>query len=434
MKKFLTNNIGLKLLSVLCAVILWVIVVNVDDPIITRVYSGIPVDVINGNSITAQGKTYEVDDDSDTISVAISANRSVIERLTKESIKATADLKNLTLMNTVPIEVRTTRYSEKIDSITSRTTNLSLIIEDRLDKQIKLSISTEGSVASGYIPGDIVPVVDVLKVSGPESKIKNIDRVEIVVDYAGMNESFTMSCPVTIYDVKGQVVDDPAIVVSKPEIRTSVEILEAKEIPVTAYYVGTAAAGFGATGTVICDPSSIVVAGKGTAFDTLSSVKIPDEILSIDGAFENATSVVNIKDYLPKGVVLADSLFDGNITILAVIEPHDTMVVDLPVNHISVVNLPEGYTAHVVSGEDTIPIEVSGLADDIAQIAQAPITAQIDAQAFTPRVPEGEELDENTPIYVGSNDGNVLLNLPSGVAQISTVNLEVVINHVGTDE
>ena len=435
MKKFLTNNIGLKILSVFSAFILWIIVVNVDDPVITRVYSGIPVEIVNGTSITSEGKTYEVEDGSDVISVTISAERSIIEALSKENIKATADMKNITFMNTVPIELRTNRFFEKINSISTRNPNLSVVIEEKKSKQIKLSIKTDGEVATGYVAGKVTPVVDVVKVSGPESKIGQVVSAEINVDYADMNESFTTSCPIILYNVDGEIVDDENIVVSTTEVRTSVEILETKEIPVTAYYVGTAASGFSATGTVICDPSSVVIAGNSENLDNISSIKIPDDVVSIEGATENIVSTVNIKDYLPSGIVLADQNYNGDINIVTVVEAHDLLTVDLPISKIEVINLPDNYTAHVVYGEDTIPVEVAGLQDSLVQVSQNTITAQIDANALMPRLSDDQDYDEDVSIYTGSNDGIVLLNLPSGVTQITNVSLEVVINyHEPTEE
>lgn len=429
MKKFLTNNIGLKIISVICAFFLWIVVVNVDDPVISRVYSGITVDIVNANAITEEGKTYEVADGTDVISVVVSAKRSVIEQLSKDNIKATADMKNITFMNTVPIEVKTNRFSEKIDTISSRNTNLVVTLEDKKDKQIKLSIVTEGKVADGHIAGNIVPVVDVIKVSGPESKVNNVTRAEISVDYSDMNESFTTSCPIVLYDSNGEEIKDESITVSKTEIRASVEILETKEIPVTAYFKGTTAAGFSATGIVICEPSSVVIAGKGAAFDDLSSVKIPDEVISVDGASGNTKDTVNISEYLPKGIVFAENDFNGIINVEVVIEAHDTLTVDVPIHNISVINLPENYSAHIVYGEDSLSFEVSGLRDNLVGVTGAMITAQIDASTLVPKPAEGQEVEESAPLFAGANDGTVLLNLPAGLTQMSTATLEVIVNY-----
>lgn len=43
MKKGLMNNWGLKILSFLLAVMLWLIVVNIDDPVTTQTFNNIPV-------------------------------------------------------------------------------------------------------------------------------------------------------------------------------------------------------------------------------------------------------------------------------------------------------------------------------------------------------------------------------------------------------
>ena len=57
--KAITNNFGLKLLSLLLAIFLWLIVVNVDDPKITKTFTT-TITVENEATLTNQGKYYEV--------------------------------------------------------------------------------------------------------------------------------------------------------------------------------------------------------------------------------------------------------------------------------------------------------------------------------------------------------------------------------------
>ena len=47
MKNKLTLNLGLKLISVLFAFALWLIVVNVDDPMTTKQFKDITVNILN---------------------------------------------------------------------------------------------------------------------------------------------------------------------------------------------------------------------------------------------------------------------------------------------------------------------------------------------------------------------------------------------------
>ena len=57
MKKYLTNNIALKIASVVFAIMLWLIVLNVDDPTTTRVVYNIPVTSETG--ITLDDHTFD---------------------------------------------------------------------------------------------------------------------------------------------------------------------------------------------------------------------------------------------------------------------------------------------------------------------------------------------------------------------------------------
>ena len=59
MKNKLTNNIGLKLASVLLAVILWLVVTSMNNPVVSDYYYNIPVTLLNADLITDSGRVYE---------------------------------------------------------------------------------------------------------------------------------------------------------------------------------------------------------------------------------------------------------------------------------------------------------------------------------------------------------------------------------------
>ena len=56
MKNRLTKNWGLKLGSFLFAVALWIIVTNINDPVISMKVSDVPVTIRNANLITDNGQ------------------------------------------------------------------------------------------------------------------------------------------------------------------------------------------------------------------------------------------------------------------------------------------------------------------------------------------------------------------------------------------
>lgn len=433
MKKLLINNFGLKIISVLIAIVLWIVIVNIDDPVISRTYSGIQVEMTNEKAINDQGKTYEIMDNSDVVSVTVSAKRSIIESLSKDNIKATADLKQLTFMNTVPIEFKTSRYSDQIQSINSRTTNVQVQIENRIQKKVKVTFETEGNVADGYVVGDITPNVSVITVTGPESVVERVSAAKIVVDLESMNESFTYSALVELITADGTVIDDAMITASAKEIRTRVEVLETKEIPINAGYVGTPANGFTATGTVICEPSSIVVAGLGPVFSNLSSITIKDEDLVIDGATGNYAEKIDITKYLPTTVRLADDN-DKLVEVTAVIEPNEIVKVPVNVSDIIVLNVPDGVKAEIIhNGIMQVEVSVSGLSDKLGQLNGYTAIGAMDANAFTPVYGPDEDEGDEVP-HIGINEGPVVLKLPDGINQVETLTLQVLLSRGEEEE
>ena len=56
MKDKLLHNLGLKIISCIVAVILWLVVVNVSDPVVDTTYSDIPLTVTGSESLAAEGK------------------------------------------------------------------------------------------------------------------------------------------------------------------------------------------------------------------------------------------------------------------------------------------------------------------------------------------------------------------------------------------
>ena len=67
MKEILKNNLGLKLLAFLFASLLWLIVVNIDNPVVSKTFSGIPVIVEHSELLTEQKKTYQIVDDTQIV-------------------------------------------------------------------------------------------------------------------------------------------------------------------------------------------------------------------------------------------------------------------------------------------------------------------------------------------------------------------------------
>ena len=125
MMKHLANNPGLKLLSLLFAVIIWLVVVNVADPDATKTFS-VPVEIINKDIITEMGKVPSVVGDTDIAVFTISGPRSSVDNMTSDDFSATADLSQVDLSQEgeaklVPIEITAKKNERRIEIMPPRT-------------------------------------------------------------------------------------------------------------------------------------------------------------------------------------------------------------------------------------------------------------------------------------------------------------------------
>ena len=121
-----TDNLGLKIIAIIFAAFLWLIVVNLDNPVSTQTFSEVPVTIINEEIILSAGDTYQVLGE-EKVSVVISATRQVRQKLTQEDIVATADIKEMdTSTGLVPIKISIPNYAGKYESAEAAPRNLQI--------------------------------------------------------------------------------------------------------------------------------------------------------------------------------------------------------------------------------------------------------------------------------------------------------------------
>lgn len=428
MKDFFTKNLGLKIVSVLAAFVLWLVVVNVDDPVISKTYTGVPVEILNEDVLTDQGKCYEVIGDTSTVNVVVTANRSVIDGMSKDYIKATADLKSLTAVDTIPVEVRSTRYSDRIESVTTRDAYVKLNVENLIRKEAKVVTGYEGKPAEGYVLAGVENALSTVYVSGPESLIQRVANVKAVADISGINRDFTVTEPLLPYDSANELIEDDRIILSRTVTEIKYIIYATKTIPISSGFSGNPAPGFGATGRIVTEPDSVLVAGRGENYDDMEVVYISPDQVSVEGATDNVETTVNIQDYLPTGVIFADPEFDPVVNVTIDIAENERKLIDVPVSNITVENVPEGYTATIIETGAAIPVEIQGIGDSYDRYSGDLAIGRIDARTLSPRG-DAAGVGADGTVLPGDYDAVVAFDFPAGVSLTNPVTVVVFLDN-----
>ena len=187
MKKYkLTINLGLKITAFVFSVFLWLIVVNIDNPVSSITYNNIPVTIVNDDIITSSGEVYQVVGEQ-TVSVVVYANRQIQQELTADDIVATADIREMdTSTGLVPITVDIPNYRDASAEAVPR--NLQIQREKSGRKVFALTVETTGDERDGYIVGDMTVNPENVTITGAESTLEQIDRAVAQVDICDRSE------------------------------------------------------------------------------------------------------------------------------------------------------------------------------------------------------------------------------------------------------
>ena len=270
MKERVTHNLGLKVLSLALAALVWVVVINSQDPVETVMFEDIPVTIINENALIAKDKIPEVVE-GDSVYVVVEARRSICEKLTKADIVAIADFEKISVTDAVPIEVSVQGYSEREVEITrGRNHVMKLRLEDAVSKDFRVKISTTGQAADGYVIGDVVASPNMITLTGSRTQISKVKEVVLEVDVDKIAaESYTTGMPI-IYDMNGDVVNSSKVTLSAKEVAVTIPVLKTKTVRIMVSTVGQPASGY-EVGSISYQPEFITVAGNPTDLVLLGS-------------------------------------------------------------------------------------------------------------------------------------------------------------------
>ena len=309
------NNLGLKIIALVFSAFLWLIVVNLDNPVSSSTFTNIPVTIVNDDIITSAGDVYQVLGDQ-SVSVVVYANRKVRQNLSADDIVATADIKEMdTSTGLVPVKITIPEYSGDYESAEAVPRNLQIQREKSGRKVLSLSVRTDGDPRDGYIFGQMTVQPENVTITGPESILEQIDRAVANVDTTDIYEDTRASAELVLYDSDGNVISQNQLENNLGEdgITVSIEMLELKSVPVTVDVSGTPAEGYNFTGCT-SEPETVQICGKSDVIDVIDEITLPSSVLDINGADSPIERTVNITPYLPEGVSLADEN-SGNVRL-----------------------------------------------------------------------------------------------------------------------
>ncbi len=307
----LFDRLGTLVLSVVLALIVWLIAINQENPLVQQVFP-------NELSIQVRGLTEDLqpvqDLSTQTVRVTVRAPSNSWETLDAEDFDASINLAGLGPgEHTVPVEVN--RLDPQVEIINRQPAELRVTLDGVLEKDVPVRVNVMDSPAFGYEVQESIYEPLTVTVSGPATQVNQVVAARVEVFLYEAKSQIERVQPVTAINSQSQPVTQVRI---EPSLVRAIVPVEQrpgrKEVAVRPNLIGQPATGYRLS-SVRVEPSTVVLLGASEAL-----AEVPGFIETAEIDLDGATGTVARREILmlPNGVTTPDG---NTVQVTATVTP-----------------------------------------------------------------------------------------------------------------
>lgn len=251
-RKTFRKSYILMFLSLIAAFALWFYVIDSTNPVLSRTFADIPVEVMNQNHLADKGLAA-VEDIEEYVNIKVSGKRSTILGMKDKDLVAAIDLSGCVEGdNYVDLDIHTPG-SVELESVSKPQIRVTLeaIVSEERPVKVRFIGDLSGKMEAVCLSRELEEV----EVTGAKSLVAETDEVTAYVDVALLDkEEREFSVALKPVDKDGGEIE--SLTLSREDMEIRAQIYNVKEVPLTVETVGELPAGL-----------------------ELESVKTPDKVL-----------------------------------------------------------------------------------------------------------------------------------------------------------
>ena len=383
MKGIFNKDITWKIISICVAIILWLYVIDVQNPYISFNYRDISVDFIN-TEVMEQHYLVFLEGEELDVTVKLRGRRNIITGIHNSSIKATVNLsglKGLTGISefSIPIQIDiSVNPANAVEIVNQEPYSATVVVDKIVQIQVPIDVVTSGDPSDAYVIGE--PIVSSVNASikGPSSILANVNSIRALVDVSDYSNDVSKVQEYVIVDGEGNRIENEHVLINVDDVTVNVPIKKRKEVPITHQFMGTLVENY-----VISDvrivPSSIAIIGDDNRLEEIDEVLT--EPINIDGITESFN--VNIPLVLGEDI----NVEDGRTSVAVRVNVQKEETQKISSKNIRINNTKDTFNYHIETEELEIQLwgtenllkhletenikvsaDVSGLAEGIHEV------------------------------------------------------------------
>ena len=368
------------ILSILIACAIWLYVDSADNPEgseKTKIISDIPIEYVGADTTLADRGLMLLPDSDQTVTLEIKARRRVLMRLDPSRIRIQADLSDITSTGTQSVGYTIyypdgiTRNSITILNASSYTAQVE--IGELYSRSVDIRCALEGTVAEGYIAGELQFQPETLEIRGPQEEVDKVSYAKVTLSVDNATQTVSQTLAYQLYDEADRLIQDTGdLHATADQIQVTLPVNVEKELPLRVNFIEAEGARIGNLEYTIT-PASIMVSGAAELLKDMDSITLDD----FDLADFSGPTTYRYTIAVPAGCENLSGTTRATMTVKFKDMATST------VNAVKFVceNVPDGKTVTVLTTE--LPVSLRGTASDVASVTSEDVTVVADLTDVT---------------------------------------------------
>lgn len=368
-------------LSVLLAVVFWMVITLSENPQREVTISGLPVTIATANTVVEDLGLDVIGNVDSSVSVVVSGPTYIVSSLTSSDLYVTANLSEVNAAGTYEIPLVANKVGTKTgyNVVSVVPEKISLTFDYINEEEFTVEAVANGASAVEGLIAD-TPVVtnsedSTITVRGPRSYIERISAIRAVADVNEvLSQTTSYDAKIVAVDENGEIMDDTLFTFSATTVKISVPIYKQKTVKLVASFTN-APAGFAETPiSYTLSETEVDVMGTPETIDALTEIRLAPinfyEISDEKSSFDVALS-------LPNGIRVMDNIEAVTVKI----DTSDYMQRTFNITDCRAVNLEDGLSVSQISSVRNV--KVFGPKSVMRKLSASDLYAEVDLSGRT---------------------------------------------------
>ena len=290
MRRLLSANLPEKLAAFIISLLLWQIVLRIEQPITSRSFENVPISYIPPkNNLVPTDRPTRIHVDANAILTGG-------EAIDRDDILAVVDLSNAKPgRGNYPVKVSYIG-SAATPELVARPKTVEVFIENWSEREVPVNVTTTGAWDL-YRPGPVTITPASITISGAESVVALAKEAVAEVNLSSVEPGAASQAPVQVLTETGKPLEltvDPSTVTVRVK---AVALPPSKNVLLEPNWTGSPALGFRIARVEIV-PNQIRIMGEAEALESLSSI----QTAPIDVSDLSADKIITVGITFPRGV------------------------------------------------------------------------------------------------------------------------------------